>query len=159
MKLNDILKNEKEPKNIENSGYYGLYNTFEKLKNSRIKENQLEKYTNYLVKHIEGYTPRELIYFVGEKIGEASSDEEKKLLSTYNKAAWNNIAERYKMNKFFESAKIGYISKIKNYLTDKYDKFSSSLYSAIDKYTSKFKENYTYSERNNELKMSYTEKD
>ena len=159
MKLNDILKNEKAPKSIGNSGYYGLYNTFEKLKNSRIKENQLEKYTNYLVRHIESYTPRELIYFVGEKIGEVSSDKEKKLLSIYNKAAWNSIADKYKMNKFFESGKVGYLSKIKDYLLDKYDKLSSSLYSAIDKYALKFKENKDYSERNNGLKMNYTEKD
>ena len=157
MKLNDILKNEKEPKSIGNSGYYGLYNTFEKLKNSRIKENQLEKYASYMVKHIDGYTPRELIYFIGTKIEGLNSDEEKKLLSIYNKVAWNNIAEKYGMDEFFESEKAGYLSKIKDYLLDKYDKVSSSLYSTIDKYASKFKEKKNYSERNNESKMNYTQ--
>ena len=141
MKLNDILKNEKEPKSIGNSGYYGLYNTFEKLKNSRIKENQLEKYASYMVKHIDGYTPRELIYFIGTKIEGLNSDEEKKLLSIYNKAAWNNIAEKYKMDKFFEFGKASYLSKIKNYLLDKYDKLSNGLYATIEKYASKLKGN------------------
>lgn len=159
MKLNDILKNEKGPKSIGNSGYYGLYNTFEKLKNSRIKENQLDKYASYMVKQIDGYTPRELIYFVGTKIGEANSDEEKKLLSIYNKAAWNNIAEKYRMDKFFESGKVSYLSRIKDYLLDKYDKVSDSLYTSINKYASKLKGNGDYSERNSGLKMNYSEKD
>lgn len=158
MKLNDILKNEKGPKNIGNSGYYGLYNAFEKLKNSGIKENQLEKYASYMVKHIEGYTPRELIYFVGTKIEEVNSDEEKKLLSIYNKAAWNNIAEKYRMDKFFESGKVGYLSRIKDYLLDKYGKISEGLYDAIDRYASKLKGSDSYSERNDGLKMAYSEK-
>lgn len=157
MKLNDILENEEETKSIRNSGYYGLHNTFEKLKNSRKKGNRLEKYTNYMIKQIEDYTPRELIYFIGEKIGKTSSDKERKLLSIYNKVAWNNIAEKYGMDEFFESEKAGYLSKIKDYLLDKYDKVSSSLYSTIDKYASKFKEKKNYSERNNESKMNYTQ--
>jgi len=155
MKLNDILKNEKTPKSIGNKGYYGLYNTFEKLKNSGIKENQLEKYANYIVKHIEGYTPRDLIYFIGTKIEELNLDEEKKLLSVYNKAAWNNIAEKYKMNKFFESGKVGYIPKIKDYLLNAYDKLSNGLYKVVDKYTSRFKENEHYGERNDGLRIIY----
>ena len=144
MKLNDILKNEKGPKSIGNSGYYGLYNTFEKLKNSRIKENQLEKYASYMVKHIDGYTPRELIYFIGTKIEGMDSDAEKKLLSVYNKAAWNNIAEKYRMDKFFESGKIGRVSKIYDYFVRISDKLSSSVYNAIDRYTSRIKENSDY---------------
>ncbi|MGC8533728.1 MAG: hypothetical protein ACP5MV_03845 [Candidatus Parvarchaeum sp.] len=156
MKLSDILKNEKGTKSIGNSGYYGLYNTFERLKNSEIKENQLERYANYMLKHIDGYTPRDLIYFVGTKIEEASSNEEKKLLSIYNKAAWNNIADKYRMDKFFESGKTGYLSKIKDYLLDKYEKLSNGLYTVIDKYASKLKGNDEYSERSDGLKMVYS---
>ncbi len=158
MKLNEILKNEKGPKSIGNSGYYGLYNTFEKLKNSSVRENQLEKYANYMVKHIESYTPRELIYFIGTKIEEIDSDQEKKLLSVYNKAAWNNIAQKYKMDKFFESGKVGYLSRIKDYLLDAYGKLSKNLYTAIDKYASKFRENEDLNNVNNGLKMSYIER-
>jgi len=158
MKLNDILKNETGTKSIGNSGYYGLYNTFERLKNRGIKENQLEKYASYMLKHIDGYTPRDLIYFVGTKIEEVSSDEEKKLLSIYNKAAWNNIAEKYRMDKFFESGKTGYLSKIKDYVLDKYEKLSNSLYTVIDKYASKLKGEEDYNERSNGLKMTYSER-
>jgi len=111
-----------------------------------------------MVKHIESYTPRELIYFIGTKIEEIDSDQEKKLLSVYNKAAWNNIAQKYKMDKFFESGKVGYLSRIKDYLLDAYGKLSKNLYTAIDKYASKFRENEDLNNVNNGLKMSYIER-
>ena len=115
MKLNDILKNENRTKSVGNSGFYGLYNTFERIKGlGSIKENQFEKYTNYFVKNIKQYTPKDLIYFVGSKIGEISSEREKKLLSEYNKAAWNNLAKKYGMEKFFDSGDPGYVSKLRN---------------------------------------------
>ena len=115
MKLNDLLKNENRTKSVGNSGFYGLYNTFERIKGlDSIKENQFEKYANYFVKNIKQYTPTDLIYFVGSKIGEISSEREKKLLSEYNKAAWNSLAKKYGMEKFFDSGDPGHASKLKN---------------------------------------------
>lgn len=144
MKLNEILKNEKTPKSIGNSGYYGLYNTFERLKNnSNIKEKEFSKYSEYFLKHVNGYTPKDLIYFVGMQIENIGSERDRKLLSEYNKAAWNQLAKKYRMEKFFENGNIGYASKLKNFLYSIKDKAGnklSSIYEDNVDYMKNFKE-------------------
>ncbi len=115
MKLNDIIKNEKGEKGVGKSGFYGLYNTFEKiLDNPSINEKEFSRYSAYFIKQIDNYTPKDLIYFTGNKIEEINSERENKLLSEYNKAAWNEIAKRYGVEKFFETGKQGYMPKLKN---------------------------------------------
>ncbi|MEM0143637.1 MAG: hypothetical protein QXL94_06770 [Candidatus Parvarchaeum sp.] len=146
MRLQDILKNDYKPKSIGNSGYYGLYNTFEKLKKNKFNQKQLEKYASYMVKHIEGYTPKDLIYFIGERLEKVNSDAERKILSVYNKAAWNNLAEKYGMQKFFESGKISYPKMAYNYLSKVSEKILKSMHNAIDHYAYKGKDDTSYTE-------------
>ncbi len=117
MKLNDLLKANKN--DMGNDSYpHSLYNTFEKLKSLNLKEKDLDNYSSRLVKGIDDYTPRELIDFTEEEINNLSSEKDKKFLVSYTKAAWNHLADKYKMERFFSSGKIGYLQKIKNLLYD-----------------------------------------